>query len=64
MRKVICVANQKGGVGKSTLTVNLAVAFASSGKKVMIVDGDPQGTCSRFHEERMNSTGKIGRAHV
>lgn len=55
MRKVICVANQKGGVGKSTLTVNLAVAFASAGKKVMIVDGDPQGTCSRFHEERMNS---------
>jgi len=58
MRKVICVANQKGGVGKSTLTINLAVAFASSGKKVMIVDGDPQGTCSRFHEERMNSNEK------
>ncbi|HNW83632.1 MAG TPA: ParA family protein [bacterium] len=58
MRKVICVANQKGGVGKSTLTINLAVAFASAGKKVMIVDGDPQGTCSRFHEERMNSKEK------
>jgi chromosome partitioning protein len=48
MVKIISVANQKGGCGKTNITMNLAVSFFLDKKKVLVIDADPQGTASRW----------------
>ena len=57
MTKVICIANNKGGVGKSTLTMNLAGSLAEGGKKSLLIDLDAQANLtSAFLDNQQNPT--------
>lgn len=52
---ILLVGSQKGGTGKSTLAVNLAVAHAAAGRDVMLVDADAQRSASRWHADRTDA---------
>ena len=57
---ILTVGNTKGGVGKTTLAVNIAIARAAAGRDVLLVDGDEQGTAITFTELRTEELGKPG----
>lgn len=57
MAKVITIAQQKGGAGKTTVSAHLAVAFSQRGKRTAIIDIDPQGSLSTWHHIRAQKFG-------
>lgn len=57
---IITVGNIKGGVGKTTLAINIAIARAAEGRDVLLVDGDEQRTAQTFTELRTEQLGQPG----
>ena len=56
--KIITVAQQKGGSGKTTVAVNIATAFLADGKRVALLDTDPQGSLGKWFMTRLESLGE------
>lgn len=56
--RVFTIAQQKGGVGKTTLAAHLAVAWSGSGSRVALIDSDPQGSLSAWYRERADHLGE------
>jgi chromosome partitioning protein len=58
MTKIITIAGQKGGLGKSTIAAHLAVALSQAGSRVLLVDIDPQASLKNWYQIRENTFGK------
>lgn len=56
--KIITIAQQKGGAGKTTIAAHLAVAFSQNGKRVAVIDIDPQGSLTHWHKIREKKFGE------